>query len=340
MTVPPQPDPGPQRPAPTTPPRAPASSRRTTSIDITRPHGLTGPVVAVLAGQDLATGAAGRATVVERISVAVPIDAADGTVAGFQGAGATGLAGLVGAGLRSGFGRRLAAALPGEAEARTLRYSLLEDLPGAFLVSGYALLRAGLLAGDPRRSRARAGAQADVCVGWAVGGPLHAALADHGHTAVPWGPPAPVPEREEPAGWHPLAPLGAGTVRRRRRLDVAGDGGGGLAVQAHFRDSYSGDDLEMVMHEYAVEATVDRHGRIGGIEVDPRVLPWAACPGAVASAARVVGVALRDLGRAVRRDLVGPATCTHLSSTIRSLLDVVALAPPSAGGRTRVSAPR
>ena len=54
-------------------------------------------------------------------------------------------------------------------------------------------------------------------------------------------------------------------------------------MQSHFRDSYAGDEPEMVMHEYAVEAVVD-DDRIRRIEVDPRVLPWEACPGAVASA--------------------------------------------------------
>jgi hypothetical protein len=98
-----------------------------------------------------------------------------------------------------------------------------------------------------------------------------------------------------------------------------------LRVQSHFRDSYAGDEPEMVMHEYAVEAAVD-DDRIGRIEVDPRVLPWEACPGAVASAQGVVGVALDDLARVARTELVGVSTCTHLTSTIRSLADVQALA--------------
>jgi hypothetical protein len=328
MTTIEQPLPGPQRTLPTTPPRAPASVRRTTSIDITRPEGLTGPAVAVLAGQDLVTDAAGHTAVVGRYAAALPIDPHTGSLLGIEGdPDAADLADLVGAALRSGFGRRLASTLADEAEARSLRWSLFEDLAAAFLVSGYAPLRAGLLAGDESLKQERAARQADICVGWAQGGPVHVALADRGHTAVPTGPDAPPLEQADPAGWHPLAPLGHGTVRRRRQLDVArAPGGEGLLVQSHFRDSYAGDEPEMVMHEYAVDAVVDG-GRITRIDVDPRVLPWQACPGAVASAGRVVGVALDDLPRVARTQLVGATTCTHLTSTIRLLADVRALAP-------------
>jgi hypothetical protein len=284
-------------------------------------------VVALLAGQDLATDADGGASVVGRYGAEVPIDATTGAALGFAGDAAAGdLADLVGAGVRSGFGRRVAACLPREAESRSLRYSLLEDLAGAFLVSGYAPLRAGLLAGDAEAAKQLAPHQADICVGWAEGGPVHRALAEHGHTAVPTGPAAPALERADPAGWHPLALLGPGTVRRRRRLDVTRGPQGRLLVQSHFRDSYASDEPEMVMHEYTIDAAVD-DGRIARIEVDARVLPWEACPGAVASAARVVGVPVDDLARIARTELVGPTSCTHLTSTIRSLVDVRGLVP-------------
>ena len=59
----------------------------------------------------------------------------------------------------------------------------------------------------------------------------------------------------------------------------------------------------------------------------PLVLPWQACPAAVASASRLVGVAAADLPGRVRTDLAGTSTCTHLNSTLRTLADVGALAP-------------
>jgi hypothetical protein len=79
------------------------------------------------------------------------------------------------------------------------------------------------------------------------------------------------------------------------------------------------------MHEYLVDAHVDAGGRLAEVVVDPRVLPWQACPGAAASAQRLVGVALADLPARVRAELVGATTCTHLNSTLRSLADVWAL---------------
>jgi hypothetical protein len=295
------------------------------SIDITRPDGLLGPVVAVLAGRDRAVAAGGRPHVLAEVSLAVRV-AESGEVAGIDGGGPPGLGELVGAGLRSGFGRRAATALPDDAARRTLVASLLDDLPGAYHVSGYALARGGVLPGGANGPE-RAALQADICAGWAVGEPLHDLLAATGRIAIPSGPPAPALERADPDGWHALAALGEGTVRRRRLLDVAGaTRPPGLAVRAHFRDSWSGEGTEIALHEYGIEAAVDGDRRVTRVEVDARVLPWDACPGAVASASRVVGVAVADLPARVRADLVGPSTCTHLNSMLRSLVDVSALA--------------
>jgi Protein of unknown function (DUF2889) len=319
------PRPGPQRALAASSPMSPGAARRTTSIDVTRPDGLLGRCAIVLRGRDVA-----GAEVVDEVALTVPVDTA-GQVGQAVGPGAGALAPLAGASLRSGFGRRVAEGLPGDLERRTLVASVLEDMAGAFLVSGYALLRGGVLPADPATAARRAELQADVCVGWQVGGPLHRVLAEEGRSAIPFGPAAPAIEEADPAGWHDLPPLGEGTVRRRRLLEaVPSPDGTGAAVRAHFRDSHAGDDGETVMHEYAVDAEVDGDGRLARVDVDPRVLPWEACPGAVASAAGVVGIALADLPRHVRSDLVGPSTCTHLTSTLRSLADARALL--AAGG--------
>ncbi|HZM42930.1 MAG TPA: DUF2889 domain-containing protein [Acidimicrobiales bacterium] len=324
------PSPGPRRALASTPPAAPGSVRRTTSIDVTRPDGLLGPVVVALAGRDRTVDPEGRARVLAKVSLAVRVGVSglvEGIdVEGFDGDGPAGLAGLVGAGLRSGFGRRAAATLPDDAARRTLLGTLLDDLPGAYHVSGYALARGGVLP-DGANGPERAALQADVCAGWAVGRPLHDLLAAEGRIAVPSGPPAPVLEQADPDGWHDLPALGEGTVRRRRLLEVTAAAGAGLDVHAHFRDSWFGDGHEVALHEYSIEAAVDGDGRISRVEVDPRVLPWDACPGAVASASRMVGVAVADLPARVRAELAGPSTCTHLNSMLRSLADVSALRP-------------
>ena len=310
-------------------------TRRTTSIDTARPGGAPGRAVVDVRGQDVATGADGEARVVGRLAATVEVDERTGEVLAVTTEAGGPLDALVGLSLRSGYGRRLDAAFPDDAAARTLAYSALSDLGGAFLVSGYALLRLGRMPATPELAERQARAQADVCIGWESGSPLLETLLRAGRSPIPYGPLAPVIDADDPLGWHPMAPLATGTVRRRRLLDVAaGDAGDpGLAARSHFRDSYAADDEdgrgEMVMHEYVVHAAVDRARRLARVAVEPRVLPWRECPGAVASAQRLVGVAIDDIPARVRRDLVGTSTCTHLNSTLRCLADLGTLAPTS-----------
>ena len=137
---------------------------------------------------------------------------------------------------------------------------------------------------------------------------------------TPYGPVAPPLEAADPDGWHALAPLERGAIRRRRVLDVAP-----TSARGHFRDSYMADDHEMVMHEYEFAVELEA-GRIASLAVTPRVLPWAECPNAIASAQGVVGLSVDDVADKVRRDYRGTATCTHLNSTMVSLADIGALA--------------
>ena len=187
-------------------------------------------------------------------------------------------------------------------------------------MSGYALLRGGLLATSVEEGAHRADAQQDVCIGWAEGGDVVTLLRTTGTNAVPTGPPAAAAVVGD-GQWHPLDEPGPHTVRRLRRLDVHA-GTAGHVAQAHFRDSYASDAPEMVMHEYVVDTTVDVDRRIATIRVDPRVLPWDTCPGAVAGAQQIVGATVDEIPDRVRRELKGPTSCTHLSSTLRSIADI------------------
>jgi hypothetical protein len=102
-------------------------------------------------------------------------------------------------------------------------------------------------------------------------------------------------------------------MRRRRRLDLTP----GYEVDVHFRDSHMDEAYaESVVYEYSVT----------GMAARARVLPWMECPGAVASATRLVGMPAAELRGWVRRELTGATTCTHLNDTLRSLADVTALA--------------
>jgi hypothetical protein len=315
--------PGPHDPVADTPPRAPRSARRTMSLDMTRPDGLFGPLVADIRGQDVVTDGDGQGSVVDRLHVALHIDQRTREIVEVEEVAVSRpLPDL--AGSASGIGRRLADVYPEEHAARALLCSALEDLGGALLVAGYALLYAGAIPGSREFADERARRQADICAGWATGTPLLESLRVDGVAALPIGPAAPTIEDADPLGWHAMAPMATTTVRRRRRLDVTAGDGERRRLESHFRDSFAGPDGEQVMHEYQLEATVVG-GIVEGLTVEPRVLPWYECPGAVASAQQVVGVALADLPGRVRADLVGAHTCTHLNSTLRCLADACAL---------------
>jgi hypothetical protein len=327
-----QPTAGPHNPLTSTPDRRAPSARRTTSIDVLWPDFATGQVEVVVRGQDLVTRADGVTEAADELDVTLLAELASGRVVDVQGGDDLLRERVQDASLRSGFSRHLATVDPDGGRLRTLAYSALDDLPGAFLVAGYSMLREGLLDGDPEATKARAPRQGNICIGWRTDGPVFIALDEIGRNAVPYGPDAPPVEQAEPKGWHPLLPITKGTVRRRRQLDVwpapdaGGSAGGGLVLQSHFRDSYQGDEPEMVMHEYLVQGSVGADSAIAELHVDPLVLPWEACPGSVGSAAVLVGVPLAEVEERARTETAGPIGCTHLTSTLRALADVQSLA--------------
>ena len=239
---------------------------------------------------------------------------------------------VVDARVGSGFRRLLDQTLPAERDRGSLLYLLLDDLVGAVLVSGYALLRADAL---PRRAGlvdAMVARLGDQCAGWALDGGFIANLRDTGRLATPHGPPAPALASldDDTQAWHAMAPLPPDATRRRRRLDVLAPGPNGLhAIDAHFRDSHvDGDGHETVVHEYAAGGSVDARRRpIVDLWAHALVLPWEECPAAVTSAERLQGTSFDDLRLRVRHELVGTASCTHLNDTVRSLADLGALLP-------------
>jgi hypothetical protein len=171
----------------------------------------------------------------------------------------------------------------------------------------------------------------DMCSGWVDGGVMVSGLRNG---ILPYfeGTLAPSIEdsgsREgDPLGWHAHGPLPPHAMRRRRRIDVWRDDD--LAhVEAFFRDSHAASDgVERVVHEYTVRAAVDMRTRSFCMcNADFGSLPWPECPGALASAGRLVGVSIDGLRRRVRDELTGVGTCTHLNDTLRALEDVGALA--------------
>ena len=218
----------------------------------------------------------------------------------------------------------------------SLGYLLLDDVPAATLVSGYAVALAADrgeldLATTGLRSPTQPVLQvADLCAGFQTGGTMLSNMRDGFRPLVLGGPVAlSVESPDDECAWHDVDELPADSMRRRRRLDVSLDEPGGLLrVDVFFRDSHMAPDgVETAVHEYTVVAAVDPDTMVvRACEATPRVLPWRECPEAAASAGRLAGMPVTSLRPEVRAQFVGPSTCTHLNDVLRGLEDVEWLA--------------
>jgi hypothetical protein len=227
--------------------------------------------------------------------------------------------GPVGAGLRAGVQR----ALPGV--AGTTLGLLLDDIPVAALISGYAGMRSAALAGENYVVPGVVDRMADLCSGWRTGG--EAVVSIGRGLGMPRQDCPPAPALED--AWHAQPDLPAGAMRRRRRIDVWADGdgaGAGWTIDAMFRDTFGEPEgHEGVLHEYALTATLDDSQTVTAIEATPHVLPFEECPWAAANVGRLVGQPVRALRQAVPDLLGGVAGCTHLNDLLRALADVPVL---------------
>jgi hypothetical protein len=335
---------GPHDPILVTSARVPGSIRRTTSTDTCRPNGFGADATVDARARDLRTNPDGTAEVVAEANVRAIVSPTQKLLSITTSPDVPALQQLIGGSVGSGFRSRLNDVLTEDCADGTPLYLLLDDLPGATLISGYALLRAGLMDGPPpatdqpaapARPARDVSSRGDLCAGWAHDATMMLHIQKTGRTPVPEGPPAPVLEPDDdPLSWHAMASLPAISVRRRRRLDLIPPAvpGGDLRLDVHFRDSHVGDDgIEKVLHEYTITGTADPgsalgSGRIVSVAARAQVLPWMECPGAVASAERIVGMPLAQLRPTVRKEFVGRTTCTHLNDSLRSLADITALA--------------
>jgi hypothetical protein len=304
--------------------------RRTTAITSVRPEGLQGPLVQHGHGRDLLSARDGTTSVAADATTQLQIDYTQGMLV--RGLDVTPAVPHVDAfvGARAGGGFRKVLDLQTGAVRGSLPYLLLDDVPGATLVSGMAMSIAadeGSVDLDAWRDRVNKTEirlqQADICAGWQTGGTLLANLED-GRPPVLLGPDAPdVRDPDDPLGWIALDALPAYGTRRVRRLDVWRDD---AAVHADvwFRDTCTdGEARETVVHEYTVATLVDPDTMvITACDAEARVLPWVECPQAVGSSERLVGWKVDDLRPEARTRLVGPSTCTHLNDVLRGLEDV------------------
>jgi DUF2889 family protein len=303
------------------PPRRPGSARRTSSIDMTRDEGSLDPVYLAGRARDLWTAADGEATEIATAELAATIELIARVVRHVEVTPPVeGVAHLSGAPAMSGFRAAADKAAPELRADRDLRYTLLDDVPVATLISGHALSASGVL-GDVAKSGYLP--VADQCAGFATDGLLMTSF-EAGDPVVVTGPKAPDLDHDDDArAWHAIAPLPLHGMRRRRRIDVWPDTEGRVGIDAMFRDTYvRTDGVETIVHEYTLDAMVDTDsGIIVESQATPRVLPWQECPGAVASAERIAGMTLCDLHFRVRQELLGTSTCTHLNDLLRSVAD-------------------
>jgi len=316
---------GPHDPVPPAPPRRPASVRRTSTIDTHRPDGIMGPPVIDARARDLWTAADGTTEVVAEASVTAHLDGPRHHLVAIESAPeARALQELLGAVVGPGFRAKVDRVVPELRGTGALLYLLLDDMPGATLVSGYSMLHAGVV-GEVTHDE-YLDARGDLCAGWAVDASMMTIIRKTNRNPVPFGPAAPPVERaDDPLAFHPFEPLPPLGMRRLRRLDVTiPDPGDPYPADVFFRDSHvDADGRETIVHEYSVSVTVDRETRtVVSIDAAADVLPWLECPTAIGSAARLVGHPLADLRPWVRENFVGTTTCTHLNDVLRGIADV------------------
>jgi hypothetical protein len=319
-----RPSTGPRDPLPAPPPRVPGSVRRTTTVDQRR-GGSGEPQSVVARGRDLRTNPDGTADVVDEVELRLELDGT-GTVTALEADPAEPrLAALVGDSGRKGLRQRVDALVADHREGGTVLHQLLDDLPLAALISLYGTSRE---VPDFALPADRAEKMTDLCSGWRAGGTMLHTMEETGIFPIPVGPPAPpLVDPGDPLGWHDLPPMAPRSIRRCRRLDLVD--GNPYGLQVHFRDSHMEQDgvTEDVLHEYVVDGTVEPGTLVvRSSEATVRVLPWPECPGAVASAGRIVGEAVSVLRPKVALRFTGTTTCTHLNDVLRSIAGVTALA--------------
>lgn len=210
--------------------------------------------------------------------------------------------------------------------AGSLTDALLDDIVGTSVASGYGRLYEGSLrqAGGGISSAMRL-----TCVGFST-------MHQHGvqfdvQRYFEKKPPSIEFVPPDPLAWHDDLPMPPDSFRRRRMLQVEPSGDGVVAVTGYFRDTFMRPDgVEMVVHEYGLTATVSGHPlALDSVEAVPGNLPLDHCPMAAVSALGLVGLPLTEVEAAVRRELTGPAGCTHLNDELRSLRLVRALVAPT-----------
>lgn len=332
--------PPPRRSAGPAPPRAPASLRRTSTIDVDWPEGRGGNMRLVGRARDVVTRRSGEAPVVlaqdgfealvrpDRTLVAIAADPPRPA-----------LSGLVGARGGGGLRKILDEVVPDERRRATPLYLILDDIAGVSLVSSWAWTRwdpnwleaARSVFGDAKLEELMQ-QRIGVCIGLAPGSSAFAPERDRSGA-----PAAELRRPDDPQGWHDFADQEGVGMRRARRIDIRLDDA--IRIDAAFQDSATTPaGGRSAVHEYTLQVAGDPLTlAVTAVQAQPRVLPHAECPSATANLDRLLGVALPDLRETVSVELRKTAGCTHLNDALRALADAPALVERLRA--TRVAAP-
>jgi hypothetical protein len=320
-------------PRPSIPHRPPGSVRRTSTIDTIRPGDIVGDAIQIGRARDLRTDSDGSSVVLGQATVRTRLAYTENfrllELACDPPRPALDV--LIGRSVSTGFRAAMIDAVPAEEEQATLLHLLLDDLPGAALVSGYAIGHAGGYSQRPPDPDRMVLQVAGLCAGFQHGGTIMREIEKGRTPPVVTGPLATPIVPEDPLCWHELREMGGNDMRRWRLLDVlpGATPDDPIEVEAYFRDSHlAPDGAETVIHEYTVAVRVDpATERIIDSTAEAHSLPWLECIEAEDSGTRLAGRALRGLRPNVREEFTGVTTCTHLNDTMRSIEDVRALLP-------------
>jgi len=329
--------PTPDDSVPGTPARRPGSVRRTATIDMVWPGGLGTPLELQGRARDLVTPVEGPPRVFAEATMRVGM-AEHRTVTSIEVSppreGIEDLVGAVGgAELRTAIDR----ALPGEREAATPLYLLLDDVAGTSLISGFVWMRAAPELRQQMQQRAAAEGRPVGPTGIRKGRIICSGLRPDGWAATHWQNAmspghgtvhaAALDATGDALAWHELPPTPEIGMRRHRRIDLWHEDGA-LTVDAFFRDiCWEPDGSQLALHEYTVVARVDADAHtLVSVEATPRVLPFPECRWAAPHASQLAGLPVASFRTQVQETLTEREACTHLNDMLRCLAEVPALA--------------
>jgi hypothetical protein len=319
----------PASPAGPSPLRRPASLRRTSTIDTEWPEGLGQPMRMRGHARDLLTPRVGDPRVLAEDWTRI-LASSGREIAAIETSRHNEAAQAFGGARGGGHLRReIVRVIPGEHAQGTPLHLLLDDFSGASLVAGWAWSRWTTewmtrmrKPGQPNTA-GRNGQMEGICSGFRPGSSALRGDGSSDPTIQSSARVPPLPHPEDPAGWHDLAQQAGVGMRRARRIDVWLDDC--VRIDIGFQDSATAPDGgdRIAVHEYHVTATADPETfELLSIRSDPRVLPYAECPGASPNVERLLGAKLPSFRLEVLSTLPGTLGCTHLNDVLRSMADV------------------